>query len=190
MGGELTVESEHGVGSTFRLLLPVTVIDASGAAASDADESRIVGLAPGQPSYRVLVAEDFDDSRLLLVKLLQTIGFEVRSVENGKACIEQWEAWHPHLIWMDIRMPEMNGYEATRHIKNSQNGHETVIIALTASAFAEDRSEILAAGCDDFVSKPFRDSDIFEQMARHLGVTYTYDEQEMSSAPGPAHEGG
>ncbi|NJO82704.1 MAG: response regulator [Blastochloris sp.] len=174
MGGDLTVESQFGLGATFRLKLPVTVIEQNEDEERDDDELRVVGLAPGQPPYRVLVAEDFADSRALLVRLLQTIGFEVRGVENGKACVEQWHAWHPHLIWMDIRMPEMNGYEATRYIKSSENGHKTVIIALTASAFAEERKEILAAGCDDFVRKPFRDVDIFEHIAKHLDVRYIY----------------
>ncbi len=176
MGGELGVDSTVGGGATFRLRLPMLTIDTAGSMGSSAEERRIVGLAPGQPAYRVLVAEDFDDSRLLLVSLLESVGFDVRSVPNGKACIEEWQSWQPHLIWMDIRMPEMNGFEATRAIKHSTNGHQTVIIALTASAFAEERTQIIAAGCDDFVGKPFRDTEIFEHMAKHLGVRYIYQE--------------
>jgi CheY-like chemotaxis protein len=108
--------------------------------------------------------------------MLEIIGFEVRGVQNGKACIEEWQVWRPHLIWMDIRMPEMDGYEATKYIKSHDSGQQTIIIALTASAFEEERAQILAAGCDDFVRKPFRDSDIFEHMEKHLGVMYIYQE--------------
>ncbi len=178
MGGSLGVTSQVGVGSTFTLQLPVVVLDTHDATTTSGEEQRIVGLAPGQERYRVLVAEDFDDIRLLLINLIESIGFDVRGVKNGRACIEEWEAWHPHLIWMDIRMPEINGYEATQYIKNNDNGRRTVIIALTASAFEEERTQILAAGCDDFVRKPFRDTDIFEHMAKHLNIAYLYQEQE------------
>jgi CheY-like chemotaxis protein len=176
MGGDLTVESEVNVGSTFRLWLPVIDNNASDRKQIYDAMQHIASLAPGQPDYRVLVAEDSPDSRLLLVRLLESVGFTVRSVQNGKECINEWETWHPHLIWMDMRMSEMDGYEAARYIKSSDNGHHTIIIAVTASAFEDERTQILAAGCDDFVPKPFRDTDIFGYMAKYLGVTYTYHE--------------
>jgi CheY-like chemotaxis protein len=79
---------------------------------------------------------------------------------------------------MDMRMPVMDGYEATRHIKSTAQGQATVIIALTASAFEEDRQLILSEGCDDFVSKPFRESEIFDKLHQHLGVNFIYHEQD------------
>ncbi len=179
MGGDIILESNEGGGSTFRLVLPLAVSapdEPPGSATTEEQpQQRVVGIAAGEPTYRILVAEDSDDGRLLLVDLLESVGFAVRGVPDGKACVEQWAAWQPHLIWMDIRMPEMDGFEATRRIKSSEQGQQTVIIALTASAFEEDRARILAAGCDDFVRKPFRDSDIFEHMAKHLGVQYQYE---------------
>jgi two-component system sensor histidine kinase/response regulator len=179
MGGDIILESKEGVGSTFRLVLPLAVSapdEPPGSATTEEQpQQRVVGIAAGEPTYRILVAEDSDNGRLLLVDLLESVGFAVRGVPDGKACVEQWAAWQPHLIWMDIRMPGMDGFEATRRIKSSEQGQQTVIIALTASAFEEDRARILAAGCDDFVRKPFRDSDIFEHMAKHLGVQYQYE---------------
>ncbi|NJO47843.1 MAG: response regulator [Oscillatoriales cyanobacterium RM2_1_1] len=91
--------------------------------------------------------------------------------------MDVWQQWQPHLIWMDMRMPVMDGYEATRMIRASPQGKSTVIIALTASAFEQDRGAVLAAGCNDFVRKPFRESIIFEKMAQYLGIRYRYAEE-------------
>jgi two-component system sensor histidine kinase/response regulator len=115
---------------------------------------------------------------------LGVVGFETRAAENGQEAIAQWQTWHPRLIWMDMRMPVMDGYEATQRIRALERqrtapSHEpTVIIALTASAFEEQQASIIAMGCDDFVRKPFREQVIFEKMAEYLGVQYIYEEQD------------
>ena len=88
--------------------------------------------------------------------------------------IALWEEWEPDLIWMDMRMPVMDGYEATKYIKSTTKGNATVIIALTASAFEEEKVVILSAGCDDFLRKPFTEDMIFDILAKHLGVKYIY----------------
>jgi len=100
----------------------------------------------------------------------------VREAVNGKEAIEICEYWQPHLVWMDIKMPVMNGNEAARRIKSTPHGQNIVIIALTANAFEEERDQILAEGCDDFIRKPFREADIFEALTRHLGVQFIYEE--------------
>jgi CheY-like chemotaxis protein len=123
-----------------------------------------------------LVAEDREASRRLLVKLLQPLGFEVREAKNGQEAVAVWEEWGPHLIWMDMRMPAMDGYQATRQIKALPECMDTVIVALTASAFDKDRAKILATGCDDFVRKPFREAEIFNILVQHLGVRFVYKE--------------
>ena len=145
---------------------------------------RVIGLAPGQQQYRILIAEDRDSNRELLIKLLQPLGFEVRGVRNGAEGIAAWESWEPQLIWMDMRMPVMDGYEATRRIKATAKGQATVVIALTASAFESDRKLILSEGCDDFVRKPFVEEDIFEKLEKHLGVRFiTEEEGEEADSP-------
>jgi CheY-like chemotaxis protein len=106
----------------------------------------------------------------------------VREATNGQEAIEIWEEWEPHLIWMDMRMPVIDGYEATRRIKATTKGQATVIIALTASAFEEDRERVLLEGCDDFVRKPFREDEIFDMLAKHLGVRFVYDEEPAQPA--------
>jgi Amt family ammonium transporter len=96
--------------------------------------------------------------------------------------VEQFEQWRPHLIWMDIRMPVMNGLEATRRIKESESGTGTKIIALTAHALEEERMEILEAGCDDFIRKPYRDTEIFGALMKHMGLRFQYAEEEVTAA--------
>jgi len=109
-----------------------------------------------------------------LVKLLTSVGFEVRQATQGVEALSLWESWSPHLIWMDLRMPIMDGYTATKRIREHSHGQETVIIALTASAFEEEREKALMAGCDDFMSKPFQERLVFDKLAQYLGVEYIY----------------
>jgi CheY-like chemotaxis protein len=125
----------------------------------------VLGLAPDQRAadgrpYRLLVVEDKETNRRLLVKLLESVGFEVQEAANGQQALEVWARWQPHLIWMDMRMPLMDGHEATQQIKATPQGQATVIIALTATAFEEDREQVLLEGCDGFVRKPFRTDEI------------------------------
>jgi len=98
----------------------------------------------------------------------------VREAANGQEGVQVWREWQPHLIFMDMRMPVMSGYEATRRIKDTAQGQATVVVALTASAFEEDRLLILSEGCDDFVSKPFREVDLYNVLRKHLGVEFLY----------------
>ncbi|PIG95358.1 ATP-binding protein [Gloeocapsopsis sp. IPPAS B-1203] len=173
MGGEIAVQSIVGQGTVFSFEIQVS--PAQSEVEMRQQYQRAIALAPNQPQYRILVVEDKWENRQLLVKMLTSLGFEVREAENGQVGVALWQAWEPHLIWMDMRMPVMDGYEATKRIKTHLKGQATVIIALTASAFDEERSIILSTGCDDFVCKPFREEEIFEKIAKHLGVRYIYD---------------
>jgi CheY-like chemotaxis protein len=183
MGGDLSVCSEGlpGRGCLFKFDVPVTLADAVEMGAAR-PARRVLELAPNQPIYRLLVAEDEEANRQLLVKLLELLGFDVKEATNGQEAIEIWERWEPHLIWMDMRMPVLDGYEATKAIKseiqNRKTGIQTVIIALTASAFEENRERVLVEGCDDFVRKPFREDEIYDVLAKHLGVRFLHEEIE------------
>jgi signal transduction histidine kinase/CheY-like chemotaxis protein len=174
MGGDITLSSQVGRGTKFQFSVRVAI--ATGAESSPKQRhQRVIGLAPNQPRYRLLVVEDKWENRQLLVKMLEPLGFEVQQASNGQEGIALWESFEPHLIWMDLRMPVMDGYEASKHIKSQLKGQATVIIALTASAFEEERVVALSAGCDDFVRKPFREEELFEKMAHYLGVRYLYE---------------
>lgn len=183
MGGDITVNSDINKGSIFKFNIEISLPDIVEIQGSETTR-RVIGLEAGQPEYRILAVDDRIESRLLLVRLLTSLGFCVRAAENGAVAVDLWSSWEPHLILMDMRMPVMDGYEATKRIKAHLKGQATVIIALTASAFDEERSIILSTGCDDFVAKPFREQVILEKMAKYLGVRYLYEEQVLSSSPG------
>ncbi|MEM7771695.1 MAG: CHASE4 domain-containing protein [Cyanobacteria bacterium P01_A01_bin.37] len=179
MGGNLTVTSQLGQGTIFSFDSWMEIRDSADAdRESQSPQRTIVGLESGQPTYRILVVDDRPVNRKLLIELLKPIGFELREAENGQMAIEQWEIWQPHLIWMDMRMPVIDGYEATQQIKARLKGQATIIIALTASTLEEEKAIVLSAGCDDFVRKPFQQSTIFSKIAEHLGVRYHYDVEE------------
>jgi len=182
MRGDIFVSSEVGRGTLFRFDIRAQPVESSDIK-PPRPVRRVVALKPGQPRYRILIADDRADNRQLLAKLLKTLEFELREAENGQDAVEMCEEWEPHLIWMDMQMPLMDGYEATRIIKESSKGQATTVIALTASADEEERGVVLSAGCDDFVRKPFRESEIFDVMHRHLGVRYVYEEDADAHDP-------
>lgn len=183
MGGTMTVQSEVNRGSTFSFQIRAPESSKEEVQQS-VQQKRIIGLEPGQPDYRILIAEDVFENRKLLVDILESIGFEVRAVENGKECLSVWNAWQPQLILMDMQMPVLDGYEATRTIKRSPKGQDTVIIAITASAFEEERVDILNAGCDEVMRKPFQEEVLLEKIAERLHVCYLYaDKYPIPSAP-------
>ncbi len=173
MGGTIAVQSQPGQGSQFTVQVPVAIADHL---PPPAVTRQATGLAPDQPPYRLLVVDDQFNNRWLLVQFLSELGFEVREAANGQEAIAQWQDWQPHLIWMDMRMPVMDGYEATRRIKAEVQGQATAIIALTASVFDEEKSLVLSAGCDDFIRKPFQPTVIVDKLAQHLGVQFVYAE--------------
>ncbi len=176
MGGTISLESTPGKGSIFRIELPVELVAeaAAGIEPEGAQAGEICGLEPGQPEFRILIAEDQRDNQVLLMRLMADIGLAARLAENGGQCVAMFEEWHPHLIWMDRRMPVMDGVEATRRIRELAGGREVKIVAVTASAFREERQLLLDAGMDDFVRKPYHSSEIYDALARHLGVKYLY----------------
>lgn len=138
-------------------------------------------MAPNQREYRILAVDDVAASRLLLNKLLTGIGFLVQEAGDGEEAISLWQEWHPDLILMDMRMPIIDGYEATKRIKAQAQGKNTTIIALTASAFEEEKVEILSAGCDDFMRKPFKESELLTKIGQYLNINYLYEEKTAQS---------
>jgi len=174
LGGTIAVESAAGRGSKFCVTIPAEIADAAEAMPAVADTEQIVGLEPGQPDYRVLIVEDQKENWLLLRSFLEAAGFHVQVAEDGRQAVERFSSWRPHFIWMDVRLPVISGIEAAKQIRRLQDGQEVKIVAVTASVFASQRDEVLSAGFDDFLRKPYRQKEIFDCMARHLGVRYRY----------------
>ncbi|WP_341736723.1 ATP-binding protein [Microcoleus sp. CAWBG640] len=175
MGGDITVSSKVGVGTIFKFDITIQVVDTADDEAEQ-NKRRVIALEPNQPRYRILIVDDKPLNRQLLVQLLNPLGFELREATNGQEAVDIWHEWNPHLIWMDMRMPVMDGYAATQKIKSTTKGHATAIIALTASVLEEERAVVVSAGCDDFMRKPFREQEIFAVMNKHIGVRYIYEE--------------
>ena len=186
MGGDIMTHSVLAQGSTFIFDIPLIHTEAHSSSSLHM-HSQVIALAPGQPQHRILVVDDQPDHRAALCQLLTQVGFAVSEAANGQEALTAFQNYHPSLIWMDMRMPVMDGYEATRRIRAMQGGetpileslHAPKIIALTASVFEEKREAVMAAGCDDFVRKPYRDSIIFEKLAEYLGVHYVYADADV-----------
>lgn len=176
MGGNIGVESTPDVGSLFRVNLPVQGVEETDVMSSEPAQGRVIGLESGQPDYRILIVEDQLENQLLLQRLLKDAGFTVKIAKNGAEGVEMFQSYHPHFIWMDRRMPVMDGLEATQRIRALDGGKEVKIVAVTASAFADQREEMLAAGMDDFVRKPYRPAEIFDCMTRQLGVQFVREQ--------------
>lgn len=124
--------------------------------------------------HRILVVDDRETNRAVLRRLLDDIGFDVKEAFDGENALEMWQDWRPHLILMDMAMPVMDGYEASRRIKGVEKGKDTVVIAITASAFEAERAKIMALGVDDLVLKPYNETILLDRIAFHLGLEYVY----------------
>ena len=182
MGGSVNVVSTPDKGSLFRVALPVQIAEEADVVPPEVAKGRVMGLAPGQPEYRILIVEDQVENQLLLRRLLEDAGFTVKLAENGAEGVALFQRFRPHFIWMDRRMPVMDGLEATRRIRALDGGKEVKIVAVSASVFSEQRTEVLTQGMDDFVRKPYRPAEIFECLERHLGVRYIYGPAEPAAA--------
>ena len=191
MGGDIHVSSDVGRGTTFTFTIQAGLIEQ--AAIEDRPIAhRVVGVEPGQPRYRLLIVDEQEYNRQLLLKLFRPFGFDLKEAHNGQEAVELWKTWQPHLIWMDIWMPVMDGYEATKQIRKLETGNSeefnatdskfrTAIIALTASVCEDDREVALKAGLNDFLQKPFHEIELFDLIHKYLGLRFVYAEEKSSA---------
>jgi len=179
MGGQMSVESCINQGSCFRCQIPVKIVERS-RRQIQSQPQQAIAIAGNPQQYRILVVDDKWENRRLLVEIMKNLDLTVREAENGADAIALWQEWQPHLIWMDLRMPVLDGYQTTRRIRELEQQHSqphpTKIIAVTASVLAGEETAIMAAGCDDFARKPFRENLLWEKMARHLELSYIYED--------------
>lgn len=186
MGGKLQVTSQPQAGSCFSFTIKAPAMTAQQPLSHLTTSRNILALADGQPDYRILIAEDNEINRTLLWRILTPLGFQLSMAENGTEALALWKTWQPHLILMDMQMPQMDGYEATRQIRAQEQAGEktaTKIVALTASAFEESRQTMLEVGCDSVICKPFQRAELLEILQLHLGLVYQCAETEGDLPP-------
>ncbi len=175
MGGTMTFDSTLGKGSLFRFTLPFREGKEDEAEPLRKETRRVLRLKPGGEEIRILIADDRDTNRQLLTQMLAAVGFRTREVVNGEDAVAAWRAWKPQVILMDMSMPVMDGYQATHLIKAECNSAPTAIVAVTASAFEDDRQRALVAGADSHLAKPFKEAELFEIIRSLTGVEYLED---------------
>ena len=181
LGGDMTarnIQDKQGHGALFQFNIQIGVIDIISQPKETSPE--VVALKPGQPEFRILVTDDIPESRQILIQLLKPLGFQMMEAKDGQEALDFWQSWQPHLIWMDLHMPNMNGCKTTEQIKATQAGANTIVVATTASAFAEEIGDIMDCGFDDFVRKPIQTEQVFEILTKHLGVEYVYAVEETA----------
>ena len=172
MGGELTVQSAPGAGSVFRFAITVPL----GCAPAPKERlGRVVSIAPPDRGRRILIVDDMAETRLLLRALLAPLGFELAEAADGEQAQAAIDGFHPDLILMDWRLPQVDGLEATRRIRARADIVQPKIVMLTANALDASRVEALAAGADDFMSKPYEENDLYAMLEKHLAVCFEYE---------------
>ena len=175
MGGDITVSSQVGKGSVFTFRVEVKE------GKFEVDEKNIskhvVCIDKGRKTYRILCVDDKEENLKVVVNLLKLVGFETNEAVDGADAIAKFEEWSPDLILMDMRMPVMDGYEATRRIKSTEKGQQTPIVALTASSFEEERMEMAVLGMQGYIRKPFNENELFDVIAEILDIKYIYEDK-------------
>jgi len=180
MGGELQVQSAAGQGSTFSFTLPLAEASAEHLPAP-ADNQRILGYQGER--RKILVIDDKWENRVLLVSLLLPLGFDVQEAENGQDGVQKAEEFRPDLIFMDLIMPVMDGFEATRQIRQTPALAATKIIAVSASTLIPSEKITTEYGCDDYLLKPVHMQDVLEKIALHLEVAWIYEHEQSAEHP-------
>lgn len=182
MGGDIRVTSKVGKGSLFHF--EIDVGGTAGEPEGPMQLSRhVLGLRPGQPVFRILIVDDKQENRHFLREMLQEAGFTTREALDGREAVNLAEEWRPDLILMDVRMPVMDGDDATRLIKTTERGRSTPVIAVSASVFDESRDLIRQSGADDFMGKPITRDELFEKLSVWLPVEYAYAEEGEGNLP-------
>jgi len=177
MGGKMSVNSEEGKGSVFRFTVLIEPAKQRGVKPRR-DTRRVKSLAPGSGKIRALIVDDNADNRTLLAAILKPIGIEVVEARDGKEALEAFETLSPDVIFMDMRMPVMDGYEATRKIKETEAGRDTPVVAVTASVLDDVAEKTRMAGADEYLSKPYREHEVFDVLGKVLGLKFVYEKEE------------
>jgi len=168
-----------GKGSVFTF--QVQIKDGDSNAVKTNSPKKVICIDKSEEVYRILVVDDKEENLKVAVTLLNIVGFETNEAVNGEDAVAKFEDWKPDLILMDMRMPVMDGYEATRKIKSTEKGMQTPIVALTASTFEDELKHIDSLGMQGYIRKPFREHELFSTIGKILGINYIYDTETQTS---------
>lgn len=189
MQGDITVQSRLGEGSVFQVKIVTETVAPESVEIPNYINRKVLGIVRTSEEideYRILAVDDQMDNRLLLRRILEPLGFTLAEAEDGAQAVQICDEWHPHLIWMDLRMPVMDGFTAMEAIRKkygkSNPPESPVIVALTAHAFEEDRKEAISRGFDDFIRKPFKEQTLLETIQEFLDVVYVYEDDKATPA--------
>ena len=180
MDGQMHLKSTPGKGSNFWFEVPMQIADSSEIIQKASLDKNVIGLKDGQKDFKILIVEDNLENRLLLREMLEKIGLTVKEAVNGKEAVDIFQKYKPDYIWMDIRMPVMDGFEATTNIRSLSGGDKVKIVALSASVYKKDQDRVKEKGMDDFLLKPFKPLELYYMMSKHLEVQYIYEDNSAS----------
>ena len=173
MNADVNVKSKVNHGTTFSFTIIVNVVNSSNISVETVHK-KVIGIEQNSKTFKMLIVEDQKENRLLLHSILDSVGFDVYEAVNGEEAVEQFSIVRPDLIWMDMRMPIMDGYEATQKIRRLSE--DVIIVSLTASVFYEERQSIMDVGCNELVHKPYTSSEIFNVIEKYLDVSFVFEE--------------
>jgi PAS domain S-box-containing protein len=175
MGGRISVQSAPGKGTLYRVELPHDAQLEPRKFVYKSDNGQVIGLAPDQRAQRILIVEPQIENAKLLAEILDFPNLHVRVASNGEQSVTMFSEWQPHLILMNVRMPVMDGIEATQKIRSLANGRAVKIVAVAACAYQEKHDTLTAAGLDGVVCKPYQFDEIYGALKMHLGIRFLYD---------------
>ncbi len=184
MGGQLQLESQSGRGSTFAFT--IALAEGSPVALRENERSSTRLKLKSDVHVRALVADDVEDNRTILRRMLEQMGIEVELAENGREALQMIESGSFEIIFLDIRMPAMDGRKVIRAVRKRPEWHALRVVAVSASVLDHERNDFLAAGFDDFVGKPFEEAQIAECLRSQLQVELiaaASDSTDASSEP-------
>ncbi|OGM05829.1 MAG: hypothetical protein A2008_02440 [Candidatus Wallbacteria bacterium GWC2_49_35] len=177
LGGSISVMSEPGKGSKFTFTIAFAPVDDAQIQTSTPSRGRVLEIE-NACNYKVLIVEDQLDNRLLMRNLLMPFRFDLREAADGREGVHMFEEWRPHIIFIDRRMPVLDGLSAVREMRKAAGPADAVIIAVTAHAFREERQQMIDVGCDAFISKPFSADAIYDVIEKYLKVRVIRAEEE------------
>ncbi|MDJ1176712.1 ATP-binding protein [Roseofilum capinflatum] len=173
MGGQIEVTSQLGVGSQFSFAIDLPIVQNLSLSAPETLSGKIIGYR--EPQKKILVVDDKVVNRKIIVEVLSPLGFQLAEAENGKGGLVQYHQFQPDLIVTDLVMPEIDGFELTRQIRNFPDP-DVVILASSASVLAQDQDRSLMAGCNDFLAKPVDVDILLDKVRKYLHLTWIFQE--------------